>query len=416
MKGDSVNGTSHEKATGRASKWARLVHLTLLVLLALVVAAVVYQYACRGSHACVYDNQSYTYIVSHLNSRRHREHLSPSTAATSTHGRIDTREAITSPAESAAWAHADVGLIVPCENEADNGIECDDVQCNLVLETLLRKDGASSTPLCCEMPYRSTVPRSAYAFAAGTGTLVGKDQLLTARHALYDPNNKRKQCVVFGWRQLNIFSAHPPRAVARDNVCTITEIISPYEKLDETAAHEDWAVVSLRCQRPRWPTRKVVLAGPTRSSDTLHAYAHPFGTPLKYTDRGKYKSDEGLLNAVTLDVASGFSGSAVLNQEHAITGIVRGSGALSGCFSVDGTTRRITLDLSTGETRFVEGGAPCLGARNCFDVPDCRDGICEDANLENTVVSSCAFAAWMATNVVPGVEAPENCKLVDLLR
>lgn len=169
--------------------------------------------------------------------------------------------------------------------------------------------------LCPEEPFRDQ-PLGAFC----SGSLVGKDLVMTAGHCIKSEADCSGTKFVFGFR-LDAAGGQPGTAAASD-VYSCKKIVKRYLESGYGALGPDYALVQL--DRPaEGKTPLAVNRGPgPKKDDAIFVIGHPSGLPVKVAGGATVRdpSPKGYFVA-NLDTYGGNSGSAVFNGR---TGLVEG--------------------------------------------------------------------------------------------
>lgn len=177
------------------------------------------------------------------------------------------------------------------------------------------KNYGSSMGLCPEEPFYEQ-PIGAFC----SGTLVGKNLIMTAGHCITSEGDCANTRFVFGFN-LKTAGEQPSSAPASD-VYSCKKIVKQYLGGDPDALEPDYALVELdRPAEGRAPLPVNRGAGPA-AGDALFVIGHPNGLPVKVAGGATVRdpSPAGYFVA-NLDTYGGNSGSAVFNAE---TGLIEG--------------------------------------------------------------------------------------------
>lgn len=186
----------------------------------------------------------------------------------------------------------------------------------------------------------------------GTGFLVGRDVVATARHVVEQIEGKdvRNIRFVFGYRMLTDTTART--SIANSQIYSGVQVLaqSPH------TVGADWALVRLDRPVPDHRVANVRRSGMPALGTPVHAIGHPKGLPLKLADQAvvtKVGTSDFLTN---LDTFQGNSGCPVFNSlTHEVEGIlVRG---ISG--------QDFTLDSDLECLRWAVAASTDTGSSEC---------------------------------------------------
>lgn len=171
--------------------------------------------------------------------------------------------------------------------------------------------------LCQDEPFYSQ-PISSFC----SGSLIGKDIVVTAGHCVRNEFNCEKSRFVFNYSYSD--PNDDPTVIAKDDVFSCKEIIHT-----ETNALTglDFAIIRLDREVEKYEPLKIRTEDVITEDQSLVVIGHPSGLPAKLAGNGSIRSNnEPYFFVTNLDTYGGNSGSAVFNQDtKAVEGIlVRG--------------------------------------------------------------------------------------------
>lgn len=187
--------------------------------------------------------------------------------------------------------------------------------------------------LCSSEPF---IEQDTMAFCSGS--LVGKDLILTAGHCIRGRSDCRNTSFVFGFGLKA--EAQNPRFAEEDDVYRCKEVIHS----EVTGNGSDWAVVRVDREVVGRKILEVERSTKASSGDPLVVIGHPSGLPTKVAAGSNVRRDKGTYFVANLDTYGGNSGSAVFNSE----------------------TKKVVGILVRGETDFVRRGS-CTVSNVCRD-------------------------------------------------
>lgn len=179
-----------------------------------------------------------------------------------------------------------------------------------------------------------------------SGSLVGKDLILTAGHCIRKNFDCEKTAFVFGFGLKE--EAQQPRFAEEDSVYSCAEILHSEVKGNGS----DWAIIRLDREVKGRKILSVEKEVKADKGDSLVVIGHPSGLPTKVAGGAKVRKSKGTYFVANLDTYGGNSGSAVFNSE----------------------TKKIVGVLVRGETDFVRRGS-------CTVSNVCRDSSCRGEDV-----------------------------------
>lgn len=181
--------------------------------------------------------------------------------------------------------------------------------------------------LLCQDERFTQQPSLAYACS---GFLIAPDILVTAGHCQVNTGEVRNEpemyCKVFDWLfdyQANDKGETQTADIPMDRLYRCKRTI--YAVVDDHAPFRDFAIVQL--DRPVTGRRPFKIAkSPVAVGDALAMIGYPMGLPMKSADRARviFNNPNAMAFVTNLDALAGNSGSAVLNSQNEIAGILIG--------------------------------------------------------------------------------------------
>lgn len=185
--------------------------------------------------------------------------------------------------------------------------------------------------LCSTEPF---INQKTAAFCSGS--LVGKDIVITAGHCIRNQSSCSDTKMVFGFG-IKQSDGVTPSNVSANEVYGCKEIIRRVQSGDT-----DYSVVRLDRSVTNHKTLKINRGAVVPNGTSLTVIGHPSGLPTKVASAGLVRSSNSIYYVTSLDTYGGNSGSAVFNT----------------------ATKEIVGILVRGETDFVSNGS-CKVSNRC---------------------------------------------------
>lgn len=340
---------------------------------------------------CEFGDTDYDYVVDNINDSLRKQKATvkrnPRASKSATYGEIETRSIELAP-ERVQEIGESVGLIVPCCIKGDDACKrknrCSPGTClerdpstNLAKLPIER---IAKNRYCCGVPQRGQL--GVAPSRAATGTVIGREAVLTAAHAVVDGRGQLlNRCLVLGWTRTAHAQGKETFEVRR--LQSIIDVGTTYKdtNVGNNLEADDWIVA--RLDAPLDNCTHLTPSVATKPNTAVADIGYPAGMFEKYSDNARIVEFRDGLFSTTLDSHSGHSGSPILSavdlergkkgDSVELLGIVtRGGTAVTGCRPQPkecgrrGCCRPFSLPMYDAVTE-------CEPPMACLAIPFCDD-------------------------------------------